>query len=173
MISRWAHIKWINTYIFYAIYRWHADGLEQMIDLSRMFEFSKMFANGFHHTSIHRYMYGKMAHDMPISFCTVSCSITMFRPMLLYDFIHPRSRFNIGCVCWAIFIFYILIRLCIRNFSKNENHISIIQRLAIETHSNSGRSRLTPVKDREWAKLVCMIEQWHEHEHDGKKKKNM
>lgn len=92
---------------------------------------------------------------MPISFHTelIGC----------YDFIHPRSLFIISAVAgfcsgggffsarfWCMnrawVIFDIFIRLCYLKFLENENHISIIQRLAIETHSYSGRSRLTPVK---------------------------
>lgn len=48
---------------------------------------------------------------------------------------------------WAIFD--IFIRLCVSpKFLENENHISIIQRLVTETHSYSGRSRLTPVNPK-------------------------
>lgn len=112
-----------------------------------------------------------MIHDMPISIHPVSCSIirsvrycaSNLSPILslsLHSFIILFIIVDVHffCLCMFFFccavntswaIFDIFIRLCVSpKFLENENHISIIQRLVTETHSYSGRSRLTPVNPK-------------------------
>lgn len=113
-----------------------------------------------------------MIHDMPISIHPVSCSIirsvrygasnlshsfslppssplSFYLLLLMFTFFASACYFFCCAVNTSWAIFDIFIRLCVSpKFLENENHISIIQRLVTETHSYSGRSRLTPVNPK-------------------------
>lgn len=75
-----------------------ADGFRTDDRFVRMFEFRKMFTRFSHSIYVlyDIYIFEKVTHDMPISLHTISLvqSRCSFR---CYDFIHPRSRFIIGC----------------------------------------------------------------------------
>lgn len=116
-----------------------------------------------------------MIHDMPISIHPVSCSIirsvrygasnlshsfslppssplSFYLLLLMFTFFASACYFFLLC-CEHILSYFryfhsIVCKCEYPKFLENENHISIIQRLVTETHSYSGRSRLTPVNPK-------------------------
>lgn len=129
-----------------------------------------------------------MIHDIPISFHPVSCSIRFVRycditlslplffiilfiivDVLFFILLFSFSRsFAIACehILSHFRYFHSIVCVCVSvsvtlKFLENENHISIIQRLATETHSYSGRSRLTPVNPKmETSVLNSLVWEW-------------
>lgn len=108
-----------------------------------------------------RYVLLRTSRTAPFSLPFSSPYLSFYLLLLMFTFFASTFFFLLCCAVntsWAIFD--IFLRLCVglcvsSKFLENENHISIIQRLVTETHSYSGRSRLTPVNPKIGNECCC------------------
>lgn len=175
LYNQCVHIKRTHIFIHILSIVSMALRLERHDRFVRMVEFSKMFTR-FSHCIYKWYMTCQFlctlslvqsyaSSDMVLSFfcccCHLLLSLSFYLLLLMFSFfsstifssavrrthLEPFSIFSFDCVY-------------LRNFLENENHISIIQRLATETHSYSGRSRLTPVNPKNGNE--CSLRVWEQ-----------